>query len=325
MYDRGLSVLEQYNLTAKTTYRGRGSLICETSQGLVLIKEFQGSAKKLEKQGKLLDIVKESNTIKVDTLVKNQEDQYISYDKDNIPYYVKNWCRGSECDTRSQEDVLRGVKALASLHKVLKYPIEENYQKESLLEEYQRHNRELKKIQRFIRSKRQKSDFELRYLESVEWFLTEGEDVVQQLKDSGYETLRTQAVESGCICHGEYNQHNVLIWEDGTAVTNFDKWNHDVQVTDLYQFMRKIMEKNNWDTALGEMMIDAYDREKGMDRLEVENLRMRFAYPEKYWKLANNYYTHKKSWISQKSLEKLESLIDQRETWKGFLHDFVKL
>ena len=35
MYDRGLSVLEQYGLEAGAVYRGRGALICETQEGLV--------------------------------------------------------------------------------------------------------------------------------------------------------------------------------------------------------------------------------------------------------------------------------------------------
>ena len=32
----------------------------------------------------------------------------------------------------------------------------------------------------------------------------------------------------------------------GTAVTNFGHWSFDIQVADLYRFMRKILEKYNW-------------------------------------------------------------------------------
>ena len=46
MYDRGLSVLEQYGLEAgAVVYRGRGALICETQEGLVLIREYWGTAR----------------------------------------------------------------------------------------------------------------------------------------------------------------------------------------------------------------------------------------------------------------------------------------
>ena len=40
MYDRGLSVLEQYGLESNAVYRTRGALVCETGQGRVLIKSL---------------------------------------------------------------------------------------------------------------------------------------------------------------------------------------------------------------------------------------------------------------------------------------------
>ena len=46
MYDKGLSVLEQYGLEAAAVYRGRGALICDTKEGMVLIREFLRHTKK---------------------------------------------------------------------------------------------------------------------------------------------------------------------------------------------------------------------------------------------------------------------------------------
>lgn len=324
MYDRGLSILEQYDLTATNTYRGRGSLICNTQQGLVLIKEFQGSAKKLVQQ-EVLQKQLEAGELLIDTVYANQEGQLVSFDKDNIPYYLRRWYEGRECDTKAKEDILRSIKALASLHKIMHMPVEENYVKESLLQEYGRHNAELRKIQKFIRSKRQKNRFELRYLESVGWYLAQGEEVIRQLIASDYDTLRKDAMSRGDICHGEFNQHNVLFVNQKIAVTNFDKWNYDIQTADLYQFMRKILEKHNWDKELGKQMLEEYNKERPLSGMELDNLRLRFAYPEKFWKLANYYYNHKKAWVSQKSEEKLDTLIAQKGVWLGFLEEMCKM
>ena len=43
MYDRGLWILEQYGLTAKTSSRGRGVLLYETEEGWVSIREYGGT------------------------------------------------------------------------------------------------------------------------------------------------------------------------------------------------------------------------------------------------------------------------------------------
>ena len=48
-----------------------------------------------------------------------------------------------------------------------------------------------------------------------------GELAVNMLRASSYADLREKAKEEGTVCHGEYNQHNVLILKSKTAVTGF--------------------------------------------------------------------------------------------------------
>ena len=177
------------------------------------------------------------------------------------------------------------------------------------------------KIRKFVCQKRRKNDFELRYLDSISCYLWHAEEAQRRLNCSGYEDLRCRSLESGDVCHGEYNQHNVLILAQNTAVINFDRWHYDIQMEDLYQFMRKILEKHNWDLEMGRQMLLAYHEEKPLNVQELENLRIRFAYPEKYWKLANYYYSHSKAWISEKNLEKLEKLIAQHDNWMNFVEN----
>lgn len=320
MYDRGLSVLDQYGLEAGAVYRGRGALICETDKGLVLVREFFGTPKKLEHQAELLEKIAGESPIRTDQILSNKEGSYISGDSDHICYIVKKWYEGKECDTRSEEDVCKAAAALASLHKVMSMPVQSHYIRESLCSEFQRHNRELRKIQKFVCSKRRKNRFEQAFLDSVCSFLGHGEEAVKRLERSGYGKLRQRELERGAVCHGEFNQHNILFTGgEIAAVTNFDKWNFDIQAADLYRFMRKILEKHQWDPELGRKMLLAYHQVRPLTREEVENLRIRFAYPEKYWKLANYYYTHNKAWVSEKNVEKLEKLREQMEKWRKFV------
>ena len=317
MYDYGLSTLEQYSLTVLSTVRTRGALLCRTEEGLFILKEFKGTEKKLKKQQELLETLAEAGC-RVDAYIANKEGNLVSRDKDGIPYTLQHWHEGRECDTRSEEDILRSVCTLAQMHTFMKLPLVEDYMEPSLEDIYQRHNQELRKIRKFIRKKGASCSFEKLYLATVEAYLEKGDRALTLLKESEYPLLRQKAMEEGCVCHGEYNQHNVLILKDGVAVTNFRHWGFDIQMTDLYRFMRKLLEKYNWDTALGEEMLGIYNEERHISREEWINLKIRFLYPEKYWKLANHYYTGKKSVISGKSVEKLDTLISQREIWGAF-------
>ncbi|MDO4274911.1 MAG: CotS family spore coat protein [Eubacteriales bacterium] len=317
MYDYGLSTLEQYGLTAKSSSRTRGALLCYTEKGLLILREFHGSEKKLQKQQELLLTIQESG-LNVDSFLENQEGSLVSRDKDEIPFTLQHWYDGRECDTKSRDDILKSVRSLAELHKVMKLPVINDYVEKSLQEEYVRHNQEIRKIRKFIRKKGPTSLFEKDFLASVEWFLKKGEEALAMLEDSSYETLRQQSMDEGRICHGEYNQHNVLIMKGSTAVTNFGHWGFDIQAADLYRFMRKVLEKYNWDLSLAREMLRVYHQVRPISPLEWKNLRVRFTYPEKYWKLANYYYSHNKAWISEKNIEKLKILVKQKDIWEEF-------
>ena len=132
-------------------------------------------------------------------------------------------------------------------------------------------------------------------------------------KRSGYRDLRRSAIEEGTVCHGEYNQHNVLMLRGSTAVTNFEKWSFDVPTADLYRFMRKVLEKNNWDVQLAREMLRAYHRQRKLSWEEIENLRIRFSYPEKYWKLGKLlFYSPEKLGVRQKHRENTEACVSER-------------
>ena len=317
MYDYGLSTLTQYGIEVKSSSRTRGALVCRTEQGILLLREFHGSEKKLLFQQEVLKKLSQEGCL-VDTFIENQEGSLVTRDKDNIPYTLQNWYEGRECDTKSREDIIRSVQILARVHKFMNMPVEKAYMARSLADEYTRHNQEIRKIRKFIRQKGASARFEKEFLGSVQWFLEKGEKALEMLVKSDYEKLRDKAGEEGLLCHGEYNQHNVLILGKNTAVTNFSHWSFDVQMADLYRFMRKILEKYSWDLHLAQKMLSAYDSVRPLSESEWQNLRVRFCYPEKYWKLANHYYTHNKAVISGKNVEKLRTLIHQKKQWEEF-------
>ena len=94
-----------------------------------------------------------------------------------------------------------------------------------------------------------------------------------------------------------------------------------IPVTDLYDFLRKIMEKNQWDIGLGHKMLEAYSRILPLSKEELEYLAVCIAYPEKFWKIANSYYRSSKAWLSSKDLEKLEIAVLQTNQKQEFLKE----
>lgn len=319
MYDRGLWILEQYGLTARTASRGRGVLLYETEEGWVSIREYGGTQKKLEQQCALMEKIRESGFPHMDCLRRNLEGDLISCDREGNGYVVRDWCRGRECDARSVTDIERAVRRLAGLHTVMHMEVNTEYVRESLICECRRHNAEIRKTWKFIQKKQRKNAFEVKLLSSMQPFLEQGEAAAEALQTSSYESLREKSLQRGSVCHGDYNQHNVLFCGNHMAVTNFGRWNFDLQTADLSHFMRKILEKHNWDLSMGTGILETYQQVRPLGREELENLKLRLAYPWKFWKLCNYYGSTNKIWISGKNMEKLEQLQRQWKSWLYFL------
>lgn len=153
-------------------------------------------------------------------------------------------------------------------------------------------------------------------MESYHMFYEEAEQVINLQRQI---LAETDTGEVYGICHGDYNQHNVVFHRQGIAVLNFEKASYDVQAGDLGNFMRKIMEKHNWNMGLGMDMLSAYQQERSMTPEEMKQLYIRLAYPEKFWKIANHYFNSSKAWVCGRNLEKLEKIIGQNEARESFL------
>jgi hypothetical protein len=290
-----------------------------------------------------------------DLFVKTLDDDIISEDSTGCQYIMKNWYWGEECNLKELSQIESAAANLARLHCELqdvdftKEQLEHNISPD-LMETFDKRNRELKRVKAYIRDKRQKNDFELIYLNYYDMFYEQGMTAAKRLADSSYESLIEEAVRRKSVCHGNYTYHNIIMLKNKAdaisksyippgwinrqplsvtelegsqgyiATTSFEKSYIGLQICDLYQFIRKVMEKNDWDILYGSNIIEAYDRIKPITKAELYILYLLLLYPEKFWKITNFYYNGKKSWVSGRNIQKLNIIGEQNAKKKMFLN-----
>lgn len=163
---------------------------------------------------------REAGFLLVDQVLENREGQVVTTGEDGIPYVVKEWFQGNECNTRSREDILKSLEAMAQLHTVMQMEREDGMPGTNLLEECRKHNRELRKTRKFVQKKKMKNPFEELLAASITSFLEAGEMMVRELENSGYEHFREE--HSQAVCHGDCNQHNIIFSREGAGFMNFE-------------------------------------------------------------------------------------------------------
>lgn len=321
MNDRNTEVLEQYDLEAVSLRRGRGAWVCETDQGIKLLREYKGTMKRLEFEEEVLGLLKESGGLRVDQYVRNREGGLLSAAGDGSRYILKDWYMDREYNVRDEEEMAQAVVQIAGLHKQLRrVEVKEEWNLGSILAEpmeteMERHNRELKRTRNFISGKRKKSDFELCVMGNFNRFFEQAKEA----QDGLSRMAAQQGLPEHFLCHGELNQHHLLMGPGYTAVIEFNRMHLGVQTADLYHFIRKALEKHGWNLRLGMKMLDSYDRVLPMGKKEREYLYYLFLYPEKYWKQLNFYHNANKAWIPARNVEKLRNLEAQQKEREAFL------
>lgn len=321
MNDRAVSVLDNYEFEVIRTQKSRNAILCETNKGWVILKEYKGPVFRLELMDKLLLCTSANGFSRVEQLLRNKDGELICLDQEQTPCVVKTWPGGRECSLKDGQECRNAVTMLAGLHKAMSLPAfaaESGLHAQSLYEEYEKRNRELKKVRRFLRDKGQKTAFEIYLQQNFDLFFDEALRIAEEVRSYG-DVLDIRECEScGTFCHGDYQHHN-LMCAGGVSVINFEKFALDCQMRDLYLFLRKLLEKTNWSVPLARGLLDVYSREKRLSAADMLQLYYRFAYPEKFWKIVNFYYNSGKAWIPGRNMEKLQRLLEQNALKNTFL------
>ena len=327
MNDRAVSVLENYDLEVLRTQKSRNAILLETNKGWMILKEYKGPLFRLELMERLLEETAQNGFAQTERIVRTREGELISRDQEQTACVVKTWPGGRECSLKDGQECRAAMTLLARLHKAMCLPrlaAESGMRAQGLYEDYEKRNRELKKVRRFLRGKGQKSAFEIYLQQNFDLFLEEALRVTEDVKAYG-EVLGAGAVDAdGTFCHGDFQHHNLLCAQTLSAV-NFEKFALDCQMRDLYLFLRKLLEKSSWSVPLARGLLDVYGKEKKLTAADTLQLYYRFAYPEKFWKIANFYYNGGKAWIPGRYMEKLEKNLAQRAVKKAFLEQTFSL
>ena len=321
MNEKYMEALARYDLTVDSVRKGRSGWICGTSQGTMLLQEYRGTMKRLEFETQVLGQVRQSGLIQVDDYIRTGEGGLIALSEDGTRHTLKHWYTGRECDIRDHREVRQAVGRIAVLHQVFKQiPRQEEWnlgsiQVDTPTQVMERHSQELKRARNFMKNKRKKTDFERCALSNFPLFFAQAREAAEGMarldEENGDRPLD--------LCHGSLDQHHILIEEKTAAIIEYHKLHLGNQMTDLYHFIRKVMEKHDWDQALGLEMLSAYDKVKHLDRRDRESLYYLFLYPERYWKQINFYMNANKVWIPARNLEKLKGLEQQTEQRNQFL------
>ena len=174
-----------------------------------------------------------------------------------------------------------------------------------------------------VRKKHHKSDFDLIYIKSMEFYKEMGREAFKTLESSNYMALCEIAEMDKSFCHHDFTYHNIIIdKDDNVNVIDFDYCKREIRVFDISNFMTKVLKRVNWDFEYGKAIIESYNMVSPLREDEYKVLYAYLQFPQRYWRLANRYYYNEVNWGQNTFAKKLQNIIDEKENYLSFLNKF---
>lgn len=328
MSDKMSEVFEEYDITIHQTMRGRGATILKTNKGVLQLKGLDVNEKRLQAEYQFKEKLYENGFFHIDRCIANKQGELVTYDRYGNPYVMRQFFEGKECCLTDCGDIDLAVDNLANLHMAGRkiFLDTEGEVHIRLKDDFKRRNQELKRIRQFVGKQNVKREFEELYINYFDYFFNQAIKCQERFREMNYSATEKYIG----YCHGMYNQHSILIENTDNKkcvvdTISFDKFYIGNQLADLYHFIRKTVEKNNYDADIMKRIIRRYGASNSLNKGDVEYIYMLYSYPEKFYKISNQYMNSPKNWISPKMLEKLQKVVMDEEKKHIILQELLNI
>ncbi|SFU77053.1 spore coat protein, CotS family [Clostridium sp. DSM 8431] len=323
---REFEIERQFNIKIEVLKANKGIYYLKTNKGERCLKKINyGPQKLLFVYGAKEHLVK-NGFENVDKYFLNTDGEPYALVNEDL-YTLSEWLDGRECDFHNIEEVKIAAKTLAKLHEASKgYDPPDNSKLKSDLGRWphlmEKRIKSLDKMRDMIRKKSVKSDFDILYLQSMEFYKDIGKKALDTLNSSEYESLCAKAEEEKSFCHHDYTYHNIILNGKDVHVIDFDYCKREVRTFDISNFMIKVLKRVDWNISFARDILNAYN---SVSKLSDEEMKVLYAYlqfPQRYWRLANRYYYNEVNWGQDTFASKLQSIVNEQEKYLKFLGEF---
>ncbi len=328
---REFEIERQFNIKIESIKPNKGVYQLKTNSGTRCLKKISYGTQKLFFVYGAKEHLYEKGFCNIDRYYLNTEGKPYALVNEDI-YTLSEWIDGRECDFYNDEDLVKASQCLANLHIASKgFEPSENSKLKSDLGRWphlmEKRIKSFDKMKEMVRKKKNhKSEFDIIYLKSMDYYKELGKKALETLNRSNYYDLCIIAEEEKSFCHHDFTYHNIIISEQGQVnVIDFDYCKREVRIYDLSNFMIKVLKRRQWDIDIAKLIIDSYNDIDPLREDEYMVLYGFLMFPQRYWRICNRYYYNEVNWIQTTFNNKMEELIGERESFESFMAKFKEL
>ncbi|MEG2291568.1 MAG: CotS family spore coat protein [Clostridium sp.] len=325
---REFEIERQFDIKIESIKPNKGVYQLKTNKGVRCLKKISYGTQKLLFVCGAKEHLYNNGFKNIDRYYLNTEEKPYALVNEDI-YTLSEWIDGRECDFHSDDDLVLASKALARFNQSSKgYEPSENSKLKSDLGRWphliEKRIKSFDKMKEMVRKKKNhKTDFDLSYIKSMDYYKILGKKALETLNKSNYYEICRIAEEEKSFCHHDFTYHNIIISENNeVSVIDFDYCKREVRTFDLSNFMIKVLKRRDWDFEVAKLIIDNYNQVSELTKDEYNVLYAFLMFPQRYWRVCNRYYYNEVNWVQNTFNKKLEELIAEQGKFEEFMKNF---
>lgn len=325
---REFEIERQFDIKIESIKPNKGVYQLKTNKGIRCLKKISYGTQKLLFVYGAKEHLYNNGFKNIDRYYLNTEGKAYALVNEDI-YTLSEWIEGRECDFYNDDDLVLATKALANFHIASKgYEPSENSKLKSDLGRWphlmEKRIKSFDKMKEMVRKKKNhKSDFDLNYIKSMEYYKNLGKNALSILNDSNYYDLCKDTEEEKSFCHHDFTYHNIILGDDNSvSIIDFDYCKRELRTFDLANFMIKVLKRREWNFDIAKAIIDNYNEVSPLRDDEYKVLYAFLIFPQRYWRICNRYYYNEVNWVQNTFNKKMDELISEQENFEVFMKKF---
>ena len=308
----------QYDLNIKRYQYVRSNYYLETNKGKFALRKVDLTKEQIGFSYEVDTHLSRCNFNNISSIYATKKKMPYAILGDEV-YIMQAYKPCEETDFKDYGDLKGIIVALADFHKVAinissKIREPEKVKIRNIYEYYMKRQAENHKLKKTILALKQKSNFELMFLEDCEAYRSLEEIALSSIDESLARRLIQNVIDTKSVGHRDFTYHTVGKTEaEEYIISQIDVCNYDIQILDLAQILSKIMQKNEWDKGLLFNLIKEYDNKRTLSKDEMRLLKFMMIYPEKYNSICFKYMSSKRRWNYSMFEQKWQNMLSYKD------------
>lgn len=246
-------------------------------------------------------------------------------------YYALPWIESRQCKFKKQDELIKIIKLSAELHQASAGFIPPDDSKPRILygkwpERFKERLNDIQRFKEIIEAKEVKDEFDKSYSPLIDFFICQGIEAIELLKNSSYYDISEKARDKGEFCHHDMAEHNFLITPSGEIkIIDFDYCIMDTRLHDVASLVIRNMKHGVWDIAKADFILNEYSKHFAMDSEELEIIKCFTLFPQDFWQIGLQYYVEKQPWTMENFISRLNNIKADFTLRQNFLQKYLSL